>query len=235
MESTELLKAGLKEYGIRYDNEMLAKFDKYTDLILAWNKRMNLTAIKERTQIAVKHHLDSLSIFDEIAKYPDFIDIGTGAGFPGIPLCIAGYKGRTVLVDSLKKRVDFLKVAITELGLENCTAIQARAEDIAKGEMRDSFSSAAARAVAPLPVLLEYCLPVLKKGGMFIAMKGPGAAEEAIAAKKALRILGGEIEITSSFPLIHTDMRRTLIYIRKIKDTPGGYPRKAGTPSKKPL
>lgn len=235
MENSDLLKTGLDEYGISHNSEILGKFKTYTDLILAWNRKINLTAIKDRDQIDVKHHLDSLAIFDEISKYPDFIDIGSGAGFPGIPLCIAGYKGKTVLVDSLRKRVDFLKTAINELGLENCTAIQARAEDIANGEMRDSFSSAAARAVAPLPVLLEYCLPVLKKGGMFIAMKGPGANEEALASKNALQILGGKIERTSSFPLIHTDMRRTLIYIRKTKETPEGYPRKAGTPSKKPL
>ncbi len=163
------------------------------------------------------------------------MDIGSGAGFPGIPLCIAGYKGKTVLVDSLKKRVDFLMLAIRELDLNNCSAIHSRAEDAARGKLRGEFSSTAARAVAPLPVLLEYCLPILKRDGMLIAMKGPGSKEEIGNSKKALSVLGGEITDIREFTLPGTDMERVLVYIKKTRKTPDIYPRKAGTPAKRPL
>lgn len=231
----EILKRGFDEFQIEYNQEIGEKFIIYSKLLMEWNKKINLTAITDPKEIALKHFVDSLSIYNDIAAQPDFIDIGSGAGFPGIPLCIAGYEGKTLLVDSLNKRVNFINLVIDELALPNCNGVHMRAEDAGRGKIRESFSSTAARAVAPLPALLEYCLPVIKKGGIFIAMKGPGVKEEIKNAKKAISILGGKINNIKQFKLPGTDMERTLVYVKKIKNTPNIYPRKAGTPSKRPL
>ncbi|MFO7612763.1 MAG: 16S rRNA (guanine(527)-N(7))-methyltransferase RsmG [Clostridia bacterium] len=231
----QILEDGLLKAGITPVPEMLDRFLTYRDLLLEWNEKFNLTAITEEKDIAAKHFIDSLSIWSAVKDGLSLVDVGSGAGFPAIPLKIAGYEGETVLMDSLKKRVGFLETAIKELGLENCRAVHIRAEDAGRGEFRESFDIAVARAVAGLPVLCEYCIPLIKKGGLFIAMKGPEGSHEAQNSVNAIKKLGGRLDRIESFDLQFTGDKRTLIYIKKKESTPAIYPRKAGTPAKRPL
>ncbi len=218
---------------IEFNEEMVNKFLKYRDLLVQWNKKFNLTAIIDDKGIVLKHFVDSLSIMGDVKGRRNLADVGTGAGFPGIPLKIAGFQGEIVLMDSLKKRVGFLDAVINELGLENCHTEHIRAEDAGRSSLRETFEVVTARAVANLPVLCEYCLPLTKKGGIFIAMKGPEAGEEIKSSKKAIEKLGGRLKTTRKINL--DDFQRQIIVIDKIKETPGIYPRKAGTPKKRPL
>ncbi len=215
------------------NEEMIKNFLQYRDLLVQWNKKFNLTAITDDEGIVVKHFIDSLSIMDEVRGRRNLADVGTGAGFPGIPLKIVGFKGEVVLMDSLKKRVGFLETVISELGIKNCRAEHIRAEDAGRSSLRETFEVVTARAVANLPVLCEYCLPLTKTGGIFIAMKGPEAGEELKSSKKAIEKLGGRLKTTKKINL--ADFQRQIIIIDKIKKTPGIYPRKAGTPKKRPL
>ena len=219
---------------IEFNEDMVNKFVKYRDLLVQWNKKFNLTAIIDDKGIALKHFVDSLSIMADVKGRKNLADVGTGAGFPGIPLKIAGFKGEIVLMDSLKKRVGFLDTVIEELGLENCRTEHIRAEDAGRSSsLRETFEVATARAVANLPVLCEYCLPLIKKGGIFIAMKGPEAGEELKSSKKAIGTLGGRLKNVKKINL--DDFQRQIIIVEKIKKTPGIYPRKAGTPKRSPL
>jgi len=218
---------------IAFNDEMIEKFLRYRDLLVQWNKKFNLTAITDDEGIVVKHFIDSLSIMDDVMGRKNLADVGTGAGFPGIPLKIAGFKGEVVLMDSLKKRVGFLETVISELGIKNCRAEHIRAEDAGRSNLRETFEVVTARAVANLPVLCEYCLPLTKTGGIFIAMKGPEAGKELKSSKKAIEKLGGRLKTTKKINL--ADFQRQIIIIDKIKKTPGIYPRKAGTPKKRPL
>jgi 16S rRNA (guanine527-N7)-methyltransferase len=229
----DTLKRYLDENNIAYSDKTLDRFVLYKDLLLKWNEKFNLTAITDEDGIAVKHFIDSLTIYKYVANKESLADIGTGAGFPGLPLKIAGYEGELVLVDSLKKRLGFLDEVINELGLINCSTVHSRAEDAGRGELREAFDVVTARAVAYLPVLSEYCLPLVKKGGTFIAMKGPEAEQELKDSSRAIEQLGAQIEKIEELQI--EDLERRIIIIKKVRKTPPIYPRKAGIPKKNPL
>ena len=232
----EVLKNGAKAFGIELSEEKLQKFNMYKELLKEWNKRINLTSILDDDDIAIKHFVDSLSIWKYIeGGRASLIDVGTGAGFPSIPVKIVRDDIDMVLLDSLDKRIKFLNDVTDKLGLENIKAVHKRAEELGVApEYREKFDYATARAVAPLPTLLEYCLPFVKKGGLFIAMKGSNV-HEIDDSKNALKILGGEIVEINQFNLPDSDYKRNIIIIRKVYNTPSNYPRKAGKPSKIPL
>lgn len=214
------------------------QFNRFYELLVEWNKVMNLTAITEYDEVVEKHFIDSLSIEKavDLNTIDTVIDVGTGAGFPGIPLKIAYPHLKITLLDSLNKRVKFLNSVISELQLENIEAIHGRAEDFAKkGEHREKYSLCVSRAVANLSTLSEYCLPYVKNGGLFIPYKSGNIDEELQNSKKAISILGGKIQDVIKFQLPGTDINRSFIKISKEKNTPKKYPRKAGLPSKEPL
>lgn len=229
----DILKRLFDENSIPYDKTMIDRFSIYKNLLVEWNSRFNLTAITDDEGIALKHFVDSLSIAGHLENRESLADVGAGAGFPGIPLKIAGFGGKVVLMDSLGKRIKFLDTVISELGLGKCEAVHIRAEDAGRGIFREKFDAATARAVASLPVLSEYCLPLVKPGGIFIAMKGPEADEEVKSAGNAVKKLGGMIK--ESYKLEIGDNERTIVLIDKKTKTPAVFPRKAGTPKKKPL
>ncbi|AUG59111.1 16S rRNA (guanine(527)-N(7))-methyltransferase RsmG [Acetivibrio saccincola] len=236
-ELIKLLKDGASEFNINLEKEDIESFFKYKETLLKWNKNINLTAITDDRDIIIKHFIDSISVVPYIGKdLKKVIDVGTGAGFPGIPLKIIKKDLNVTLLDSLEKRTKFLNEVIEKLDLKNIEVIHSRAEDKGvSGDFREKFDLALARAVANLPVLLEYCLPFVKTGGTFIAMKGSDIQEELDNSKKALEILGGEIKDVIKFNLPSTDIKRNIIIIKKFRHTPTKYPRKSGKPSKAPL
>ena len=231
----------LHELGIEITDEQLKKFYLYYRELVKWNTVINLTAITELPDVLEKHFLDSLSIVKVIPKEKlnagiSLIDIGTGAGFPGIPLAIVFPKTKVVLMDSLNKRLNFLNRMIEELHLENARTVHARAEDLARQKnYREKFDVVCSRAVASLNVLSEYCIPFAWAGGEFVAYKSENADEEIRKAGRAVKVLGGEFRTAEKFLLPDTDYERVLICITKKKPTPPAYPRKAGTPSKDPI
>lgn len=237
----------LKEYIINITDEQVRQFELCLTNLIDKNKVMNLTAITERDDVIVKHFMDSVAVervYPEIAlKKLSVIDVGTGAGFPGIPLKIAFPQLDMTLLDSLNKRVNYLNEQIVSIGLDNdkgsCTAIHSRAEDGArKKELRDAFDIAVSRAVAALPVLLEYCLPFVKPGGVFIAYKSGEIEEELSSAGNALKKLNGKLREVKKITLTGSDnenIERSFVIIEKTAPTPKQYPRKAGTASKDPL
>ena len=233
--------AQLHELGIEITDEQLKKFYLYYRKLVKWNTVINLTAITELPDVLEKHFLDSLSIVKVIPQEKlnagiSLIDIGTGAGFPGIPLAIVFPKTKVVLMDSLNKRLNFLNRMIEELHLENARTVHARAEDLARQKnYREKFDVVCSRAVASLNVLSEYCIPFAGAGGEFVAYKSENADEEIRKAGRAVKVLGGEFRTAEKFLLPDTDYERVLICITKKKPTPPAYPRKAGTPSKDPI
>lgn len=239
--STEFVKymsEAAEEFGVELTEKQLQQFDRYFELLVEWNEKMNLTAITEPQEVAIKHMIDSLSAWDDerLKNVKSMIDVGTGAGFPGIPLKIYKPELKLTLLDSLNKRVKFLQTVVDELGLENVECIHARAEEGARNpKLREKFDLAVSRAVARLPVLAEYCLPFVKVGGVFAALKGMKFAEEAAEAEKALKVLGGAVAESVELRLPNLDDKRAVIYAVKKKATPKQYPRKAGTPDKNPL
>lgn len=229
---------GLEQLKISLTNEQLEAFELYYQMLIEKNKVMNLTAITEREDVVVKHFLDSLALVKtmDLNRELSVLDLGTGAGFPGIPLKIAFPNLKLVLVDSLNKRILFLKEVIEAIHLTGIEAYHGRAEELAKKpEYREGFDLCVSRAVANLSTLSEYCLPFVKKGGYFIPYKSGNVQEEIDGAKKAIHILGGKLEEVHDFTLPGTDMARTFIKIKKTMETPKKYPRSAGKPSKEPL
>lgn len=223
--------------GIILSENQLLQFEKYYELLVEWNAFMNLTAITEHEEVLKKHFLDSLSIVKAVnmKDIHTIMDIGTGAGFPGIPLKISYPHLKVLLLDSLGKRVKFLNHVIEELGLKDISAIHGRAEDFARQpEYRESFDLCVSRAVANLSSLSEYCIPYTKKDNLFISYKSGKIEEELESAKRAISLLGGKVENLCRFTLTDAG-ERTLVVIRKEKLTPKRYPRKAGMPSKEPL
>ena len=213
----------------------IEKFYKYMQILLEWNEKINLTTIVEPEQIIVKHFLDSLTIKKYIEDEKNIIDVGTGAGFPGVPLAIET-ENNVTLLDSLNKRINFLNDVKEKIGLENVVTVHSRAEDATKDKKyRECFDYAVSRAVAPMNVLLEYLLPFVKVGGKVICMKGPNVKEEMDNSEKVAKILGGKIEKVEELEIPEIDMKRTVVIVKKIEKTSSKYPRKAGTPSKEPL
>ena len=237
MNFEEFKKEWTKEYPESADKiaeEQMQKFFSYMELLLEWNQKMNLTAITDPKEIILKHFIDSMTISPYIEEEKKVIDVGTGAGFPGIPLAIICPNTSFTLIDALNKRISFLKEIVTKLQLSNVVVEHARAEDFAK-ENREKYDIATSRAVANLPVLLEYLLPFVKKEGKCICMKGPNIQEELDEAKKAIAVLGGELEKVDYFHLMDTEIERNNVVIKKIENTPLQYPRKSGIPSKNPI
>ena len=235
---TTELRAAAEAASLSLSEEQILKFTRYDALLVDWNERMNLTAITEPRDVAVKHMVDSLTAYDAalFSGAPTVIDVGTGAGFPGIPLKIFDPSIRLTLMDSLAKRLAFLEAVVEDLGLTGVTCVHARAEDAAhEPQRRERYDIAVSRAVARPPVLLEHTLPFVKKGGHLIALQGRTAEEEATDAKRALKLLGGRLETIRPVTLPGLSDKRAVLTITKIAPTPKAYPRKAGTPAKKPL
>jgi len=216
--------------------EQINKFYLYMNLLIEWNKKMNLTAITDPEEIIIKHFIDSLTVGKYLENNSKVIDVGTGAGFPGIPLAICFEKINFTLADSLQKRILFLKEIKNKLDLKNVELIHGRAEDLGKGEkLREQYDFAVSRAVAPLNILLEYLIPFIKVNGYCICMKGSNGKNELEDAKSALKILKGKVEEQEEFELLDTKMNRIIFKIKKEEKTQEKYPRKAGMPSKQPL
>lgn len=230
----ELLKGLFEKYNISADNECYCKLEKFYNMVVETNEKFNLTAITEKNDFAVKHLLDSSMPYVLLPQNASVIDIGAGAGFPSIPLKIIRPDLNLVMLDSLNKRVNFLNDCIRELGLENAIAVHSRAEDYAQ-KNREKFDVAIARAVASMDTLSEYCLPFVKIGGVFIALKGSSYAEELEKAKEAIRVLGGEIDNIQTINVEEIDSERANIVIKKILCTPNKYPRGKNLPRLKPL
>ena len=225
----------LSEINIVINENKIDMFYLYMQELLEWNKKINLTAIEDENEIILKHFIDSLTVQKYIKNAQNIIDIGTGAGFPGIPLAIVNEKSNIVLLDSLNKRINFLNNVIQKLELSNVKAIHGRAEDLAKiVQHREKYDIVISRAVAPFNVLLEYMLPFNKVNSYTIAMKGSNI-EEVDISNNALKKLGGKIEKIEKINLPNTDIKRNIIIVRKIEETPKKFPRKAGIPKKEPL
>lgn len=230
-----LCSLGEEKVGIVLTDRQAEQFCEYGELLLAWNEKMNLTAITEPQEVIIKHFVDSLVLVKMIHQ-GRLADVGTGAGFPGIPLKIMNPELDVVLVDSLAKRLEFLNVVIQKLQLTDIVTVHSRAEDAGRDpRFREKFDCVTARAVARLPVLLELCLPLVKKGGECLLAKGPQAFEEIKEAEKALELLGGSLSGVKSFNLAEGAEHRTVVVVKKVAGTPAQYPRRAGTPEKKPL
>ncbi len=235
-EFIEKISTQTQKLGIDITSQQAERFYLYTNMLLEWNEKINLTAITELDEIIQKHFIDSLTINKYIKESASIIDVGTGAGFPGIPLKIVREDISVTLLDALNKRINFLNEVIEQNELTNIETIHARAEEAGKNKaLRESFDIATSRAVAPLNVLVEYLLPLVKIGGKCICMKGSNAKEEIENSRKAITILGGKIEKIEELELPNSDIKRTIIVIKKEKNTPAKYPRKAGTPSKMPI
>lgn len=235
---TNIFTKDLGSLGIHLSDKQLTQFIRYYEMLTEWNQVMNLTTIIEYKDVVKKHFIDSVSlvIAYDAAKPAAVIDVGTGAGFPGLALKIAFPKLHVTLLDSLNKRIQFLNAVIEELGLTGVETIHGRAEDFARPDkLREKFDLCVSRAVANLSTLSEYCLPFVKPKGLFISYKSEKISEEIEAAGKAISILGGRLDRQVEFHLPDSDIYRNLVVIKKEKLTPGKYPRKAGLPGKEPL
>ena len=226
----------LNKIDIDISEEQISKFQNYMNLLLEWNDKINLTAITEENDIILKHFVDCLTIQKYIKENCKVVDIGTGAGFPGIPLAIMNEKAQFTLVDSLNKRINFLNDVKLKINLNNVETMHSRAEEFGQNKLyREKFDIAVSRAVANLCVLAEYLLPAVRVGGKVVCMKGSQVDDEIIDAKFAVEKLGGKISWVDEFCLPDSDMRRNVIVIDKIRPTPKQYTRKAGMPAKQPL
>lgn len=235
-EFEQIMIENLKQINIQLSNVQIEQFYDYMNVLIEWNEFMNLTGITDPKEIIIKHFIDSLTVLEKINKNDSIIDVGTGAGFPGIPIKIAFPDTNVILLDSLNKRIKFLNEVIDKLKLKNIKTIHGRAEDYGKNkEYREKFDIAIARAVAPLNILLEYLMPFVKVKGNCICMKGSNSEEEIKNSNNAINILGGKLIETEEFFIANTDIKRKIIQVSKIKKIENKYPRKAGVPSKEPL
>ena len=238
MNNTEMLRQGLKDFGIEPSDKMLNDFKVYREILVDWNQKMNLTGIEEEKEGYIKHFLDSVSavVNGYIKDGMSIIDVGTGAGFPGLPLKICLENANVTLLDSLNKRINFLKEVSNTLGLTNMEFIHGRAEDFGKSEQyREQYDIATARAVAGLPILMEFCVPFVKVGGYFVCLKGPNANLELEESKAAMDVLGLEFIEKIDVELPETDLDHNILVFKKVRNTPEKYPRKAGKPAKSPI
>lgn len=232
------LEDGFKQLNISYNNDIENKFIKYRDLLKEWNQKINITAIEDDEEIYIKHFLDSILLLcgANISENKSLIDIGTGGGFPGYPLKIVNDNYKVTLLDSLKKRIDFLEEVKNELKLGNVELIHGRAEDYGQNtNYREKFDICVSRAVAPLNVLSEYCIPFVKIGGYFAAYKSEDISTEIKSSEKAINILGGKVRDIKEIQIPSTDIVRKIVIIEKVELTKIKYPRKSGKPSKDPL
>lgn len=229
---------GLKELNLELNETQTKQFLDFYEYLIEKNKVMNLTGITDFEEVLVKHFLDSLMVAKviDMTQVKSMMDVGTGAGFPGVPVEIMFPDIKSVLLDSLNKRVKFLEETFEILKLTNISAIHGRAEEYAKNKnYREQFDLCVSRAVSNLATLSEYCLPYVKKGGVFVSYKSGKVQEEVEEATKAISILGGKVKDVMYFSLPGSDIERSLVVIEKVKNTPGKYPRKAGTPLKEPI
>lgn len=232
----EILKRGLQLLHLEFNDRQKEELEIYLKLLIDFNRRINLTSIDEPREIVVKHFLDSLVAFKHIPPHSSVIDIGTGGGFPGIPLKILQPSLQMVLIDSVKKKIDFLNLVIQKLGLKNIEAYHVRAEELGHDDrFREQFDICLSRAVSSLSVLLEYQLPLLKEGGLSIIYKARGVEQEVKEAEEALNILGGRVLEIEPQDVPFLQAERNLILIKKIRKTPARYPRRPGMPEKRPL
>ena len=237
-ERFNLLRESLDELEIKYEEHQIDQFADYYDLLIDWNSRMNLTAVTDLDDVILKHFVDSILIcrFIDLNSDVSLIDVGSGAGFPGIPIKIMNPECRVVLLDSLNKRINFLETVVGELDLKNIKCIHGRAEDVSREkDLRGSFDYSVSRAVANLSTLSEYCVPFLRQGGRFISYKSDKADEEINAAKNAIKLLGSKIISVDEVQLPHSDILRKFVIIENEKPVSMKYPRKAGVPSRMPL
>lgn len=238
MNDIKLLNDGLEELGINVTQEILDKFSNYYKLLMEWNQKMNLTSITDERDVIIKHFLDSLLIskVHDMKNVSSLIDIGTGAGFPGVPIKIVFPHINVILMDSLNKRLIFLDEVCKQLSLESVETVHARAEDLGHNpNHREKYDLAVSRAVSYLPTLSEYCLPFVKVGGYFISYKSEDYEQEVVDGQKAVKILGAQIESAKVNIIPQSDIKRTHVLIKKVSSIPKPYPRKAGIPAKKPL
>lgn len=234
----EVFKKETADLGIILTDEQIQQFITYYEMLVEKNKVMNLTGITEFDEVLKKHFVDSLAITRvmDLSKVERILDIGTGAGFPGLPIKIAFPHVKVTLLDSLKKRLLFLDEVIAEIHLQDIRTLHGRAEDFArKKEYRETYDLCVSRAVANLATLSEYCLPYVKKEGCFVSYKSGKIQDELAESKGAIFLLGGTLEDTVKFSLPDSDIERSFVVVKKVKNTPGKYPRKAGLPSKEPL
>lgn len=232
----DLIKNGSQQLNIPLDDTQVNQLTEYARLLVEWNEKMNLTAITDNEGIATKHFLDSLTAINTGFVKGKVIDVGTGAGFPGLVLKIARPEIELTLLDSLNKRINFLKEVGGRLGLDGVEYIHARAEDGGKNRAcRGQFDTVVSRAVANLTVLSEWCIPFLRRGGYFLALKGPLADAELKDARRAISILGGKVEDVFEADIPFTDLRHKIIIIKKVGQTPMKYPRKSGIATKIPI
>lgn len=238
MRNVDNFRKSLEQLQIELTDKQIRQFLQYYEILIEWNSFMNLTGITEYNEVVNKHFIDSLSLIKvlDVSESANVLDMGTGAGFPGIPLKIAFPNLKIVLLDSLNKRIKFLNEVILRLNLENITAIHGRAEDFGKNPLyREQFDLVVSRAVANLTTLSEYCIPYVKKDGYFISYKSGTIQEELEQSKRAIKILGAKLTKVETFILPETEIERSLVMIQKKKETPNIYPRSAGKPSKEPI
>ncbi|CEQ05440.1 MAG: 16S rRNA (guanine(527)-N(7))-methyltransferase RsmG [Paraclostridium sordellii] len=238
MNNAEILKKGIEDLGINCTHNTVEKFRLYREILVDWNQKMNLTGIEDEREVYIKHFLDSIAAVKNgyIKDGMSIIDVGTGAGFPGLPLRICLENTKVTLLDSLNKRINFLSEVCKNVGIEDIELIHGRAEDFGKDEnYREQYDVATARAVAGLPILMEFCVPFIKVGGYFVCLKGPNADTELEESKRAMEVLGLEFVEKIDVELPEMDLKHNIVVFKKVNNTPTKYPRKAGKPVKSPI
>ncbi len=238
MTNDDILRQGIVEFGIDANDQMINDLKTYREILVDWNQKMNLTGIEEEKEVFIKHFLDSISAVQNgyIKDGISLIDVGTGAGFPGLPLKICLKDIKLTLLDSLNKRINFLQEVSNAVNLEDVEFIHGRAEDFGKNsEYREKYDVATARAVAGLPILMEFCVPFVKVGGYFVCLKGPNANLELEESKVAMEVLGVEFVEKIDIELPSEELKHNILVFKKVRNTPEKYPRKAGKPAKSPI